>query len=49
MVVLEWRGGDIPVGSVDWGRAASVIIAELCYGHILVVGLGFGEPMLSGE
>ena len=25
MVVAEWIGGDIPVGSVDWGRAASVI------------------------
>ena len=24
-MVAEWRGGDIPVGSVDWGRAASVI------------------------
>ena len=28
MVVVEWRGGDIPVGSVDWGRAASVIRSE---------------------
>ena len=25
MVVAEWIGGDIPAGSVDWGRAASVI------------------------
>ena len=25
MVVAEWVGGDIPVGSVDWGRDANVI------------------------
>ena len=25
MVAVEWIGGDIPVGSVDWDRAANVI------------------------
>ena len=28
MVVLEWRGGDIPVGSVDWDRAAIIRCSE---------------------
>ena len=30
-----------------WRRLG--VIAELCYGHFLVVGRGFGEPVLGGE
>ena len=25
------------------------VVAELCYGDFLVVGRGFGEPVLGGE
>ena len=40
MEVLEWKGGDIPVGSVDWDGAVEGGGEELWRGESLSLAIG---------
>ena len=50
MGVLEWKGGDIPVGSVDWDGAVEGGGEELRMGESLSSEMGciWGERTVGG-